>query len=57
MTDDRLVFGKTVDEHHMNLLSALTRLEESGLTQNMEKSEFYKEEITNFGLGFTSKGF
>ena len=34
MTDDVLVFGKTAEEHHKNLIAVLKRLEEIGLTLN-----------------------
>ena len=56
MTDDILVFGKTPEEHHRNLITLLQRLEETGFIINLEKSEFYKEELTFFGLRFTPKG-
>ena len=56
MTDDILVFGTTPEEHHENLMAVLKRLEENGFTLNLEKSEFYKEEITFFGLRFTPQG-
>ena len=56
MTDDILVFGKTTEEHHSNLIAVLKRLEEMGFTLNLEKSEFYQEELTFFGLRFTPRG-
>ena len=56
MTDEILVFGKTPEEHHANLLAVLKRLEEKGFTLNKEKSEFYKSELTFFGLRFTAQG-
>ena len=56
MTDDVLVFGKTAEEHHKNLIAVLDRLEEIGLTLNREKCEFYKKELTFYGLRFSSQG-
>ena len=56
MTDDILVFGKTPVEHHRNLMAVLQRLEETGFTINLEKSEFYKEELISFDLRFTQQG-
>ena len=56
MTDDILVFGKSKEDHQANLLAVLKRLEMKGLTLNIDKSEFYKKELTFFGLRFTSKG-
>ena len=44
MTDGIMVFGRTPEEHHHNLIAVLQRLEETGFTINLEKSEFYKEE-------------
>ena len=32
MTDDILVYGKTREEHHRNLMGVLDRLEEKGVT-------------------------
>ena len=48
MTDNVLVFGKTAEEHHKNLIAVLTRLEDIGLTLNLRKCEFYKKELTTF---------
>ncbi len=56
MTDDILVFGRSRKEHQSNLLAVLKRLEERGMTLNLEKSEFYKSELTFFGLRFTAHG-
>jgi transposase InsO family protein len=56
MTDDILVFGATAEEHHENLLKVLNRLEEKGLTLNKEKCEFYKDELTFFGMRFSKDG-
>jgi hypothetical protein len=56
MTDDILMFGRSREEHQRNLLAVLKRLEERGLTLNIDKSEFYKDELKFFGLRFTAKG-
>ena len=49
MTDDILVFGRTPVEHHANLRRVLKRLEERGVTLNVEKSQFCKTELTFYG--------
>ena len=56
MTIDILVCGKTTQEHEENLIAVLKRLEEIGLTLNREKCEFYKKELTFYGLHFSAKG-
>ena len=56
MTDDILVFGKTKQERHENLMALLKKLEENGITLKREKCQLYKQELTFFGLRFTSNG-
>ena len=56
MTDDILVFGKNKREHQDNLMAILKRLEENGITLNVDKCQFYKSELTFFGLRFTGDG-
>ena len=56
MSDDILIFGKTPEEHLRKLMEVLQRLEETGFTIKLEKSEFYKEELNIFGLRFKPKG-
>jgi hypothetical protein len=56
MTDDMMAFGKSEEDHQRSLLSVLERCEQKGLTLNLEKCEFYKKEITFFGLRFTPDG-
>ena len=56
MTDDILVFGKTRAEHHKSLMAVLKALEDSGYTLNIDKCEFFKEEIKFFGLKFSKDG-
>ena len=55
MTDDILVFGRSKEEHHRNLMNVLARLEDSGLTLNKRKCEFYKTELTFYSLKFSAK--
>ena len=43
MPDEILVFSKTADENHWNLMSVLKRVEDRGFTLSNEKSEFYKK--------------
>ena len=56
MTDDILVFGKSKEEHHNNLMAVLEKLEQSGITLNKGKCEFYRNELTFYGLRFTPNG-
>jgi hypothetical protein len=56
MTDDILVHGETKKAHQQNLLAVLTRLEEAGITLNIDKCQFYRRELTFFGLRFTADG-
>jgi hypothetical protein len=56
MADDVLVFGRNRQEHDRNLHAVLKRLEEAGITLNVEKCEFAKEELDFFGLRITKAG-
>ena len=56
MTDDILVFGKNKEDHHENLMRVMKRLEENGITLNSKKCQFYKSELTFYGLRLTSRG-
>ena len=56
MTDDILIFGRSKEEHQKNLMAVLKRLEEHGITLNLDKCEFYRQGINYFGLRFTSEG-
>ena len=56
MTDDVLVFGSTVEEHERNLLGVLEKLEASGITLNTAKCEFFRTELTFFGMRFSTAG-
>ena len=56
MTDDVVIQGSTEENHQRSLLTVLKRLQDNGLTLNLEKCEFYKSEITFYGLRFTKDG-
>ena len=56
MTDDVLVFGRTEAEHQRHLLAVLERLEEMGLTLNVDKCELYRTQLTFFGISFSAQG-
>ena len=56
MTDDILIHGKDEEDHQRALLAVLRRLEEKGLTLNLEKCQLYKKEVTFFGLRFSADG-
>nr|XP_029711533.1 uncharacterized protein K02A2.6-like [Aedes albopictus] len=42
---DVMVSGRTVEEHLENLNAVLTRLKEAGFVLNMQKCEFFKQEV------------
>jgi hypothetical protein len=57
MTDDILVYGKDQEEHQQNLMAvSQSVLEDSGLTVNADKCEFYKSEIRFFGIKISADG-
>ena len=56
MTDDILLHGKTEEDHQRTLLAVLERLEERGVTLNLEKCQFYKKEGVFYGLRFSAEG-
>ena len=56
MTDDILIHGKDEEDHQRALLAVLQRLEEKGLTLNLEKCQLYKKEVIFFGLRFSADG-
>ena len=43
-------------EHHDNLMSVLKVLEENDIKLNRNKCEFYRDEVTFFGLRFSKDG-
>ena len=49
LMDDVLVYGSTQEEHEKNLLAALNRIQEAGLTLNKEKCVFSKKSIKFLG--------
>jgi hypothetical protein len=56
MTDDVLIHGATEEEHQHALLATLKKLEDAGLTLNLEKCEFYRQEVQFYGLRFSKDG-
>ncbi len=56
MTDDILIHGANEDKHQDSLIQVLKRLDESGLTAHLGKSEFYKSKIIYFGLSISGNG-
>ena len=54
--DDMIISGKTDDEHLANLGAVLERLERFGLRANLEKCEFFKEQVTYCGHVISEKG-
>ena len=51
-----MIWGTIQQEHDRRVKALLTRLEESGLTINVEKSEISKKEITFFGQKISKDG-
>ena len=51
ISDDILVFGKTLKELDQNLKAVFQRLREKGLTLNKSKCEFRKDKLEFFGYG------
>ena len=51
-----IVFGKSQEEHVMNLCGVLQRLQENNLRLNEDKCEFSKTEIKFYGHIFSSSG-
>jgi len=56
MTDDVLVFSRSIEEHTGHVNQVLGALEEAGVTLNIEKCQFYKTKLTFFSLTFSSEG-
>lgn len=56
MTDDILIFADTTEEHHAILYKVLAKLEQNGMTAQLRKSEFYKTQLTFFGLNISGDG-
>ena len=47
--DDTIISGKTAEEHLANLNTVLEHLEKFGLRANMDKSDFFKEQVSYCG--------
>ena len=56
ITDDILVFGKTLKEHDHNFKTTFQQLREKGLTLNKSKCEFRKDRLDFFGYVFSKDG-
>ena len=56
ITDDILVFGKTLKEHDHNFKTTFQQLREKGLTLNKSKCEFRKDKLEFFGYVFSKDG-
>ena len=54
--DDILVTGRNPAEHFVVLMKVLDALEDSGLTVNLKKCEFFKEEVTFCGYRISKEG-
>ena len=56
VSDDIIIYGKTVEEHDRNLHNLLRTLHSAGLTVNKSKCEFHKSEIEFYGFVFSADG-
>ena len=56
ISDDIIVYGKTVAEHNNNLRAVISRLVENGLTLNKEKCQLHKQSIEFYGHIFSADG-
>ena len=54
--DDILVTGRNCIEHFVVLMKVLDALEDSGLTVNLKKCEFFKDEVTFCGYRISKSG-
>ena len=54
--DDMIISGKTDKEHLANLNTVLEHLEMFGLRANMDKCEFFKEQVSYCGQIISEKG-
>ena len=54
--DDILVFSKDEIEHRKTIRELFKRLEEAGLTINLKKCQFAKEELVFLGYHFNGEG-
>ena len=56
MIDDIIVWGVDQQDHDNNLRALLKRLEQIGLTANIDKCAFSKSKINFYGLEFSKDG-
>ena len=49
LIDDLLMYGKTVEEHHRQLIMALGKLKREGVILNKGKYQFYATKISFLG--------
>ena len=56
ISDDIVVFGTDIKSHDKALDQALHRLQDAGLTTNLETCEFRKPSIEFFGMIFSEDG-
>ena len=56
ISDDIIVRGTSVEDHHSNLRALLKRLQEVGLTLNRKKCEFARDSLTFFGIVLSKDG-
>ena len=56
MSDDVIIWGKTLEEHNTALTKVLQRFEEKGITLNEGKCRFNKTRLQFYGLVFSKEG-
>ena len=56
IADDIIIFGSNYEEHNKALEECLLRLETHGLTLNMGKCKFLKQNLEFFGMIFSTEG-
>lgn len=56
LSDDILVYGKTVQDHDANLLKTFQRLREKSLTLHRGKFFYSKDSLEVFGYVFLKEG-
>ncbi|VDI62351.1 Hypothetical predicted protein [Mytilus galloprovincialis] len=54
--DDIIIYGRSQTEHDKALDATFKRLLENGLTLNLEKCEFNKDQVVFFGVTFSKEG-
>ena len=56
ISDDVIIYSKTIEEHHETLRKLFDRIRDSGLTLNYEKCLFLQIELKFFGVILSSAG-